>query len=954
MSYEITDPYSNGDPILTMLLHGTSYASLEDSTSSSAIPPEDDVATHGGSAAARPNATAATRTHPEEIVRRLIQGRKRRRPVSSGRGFDFVYGWEYDSSHTSSSSSWTDYGRDDEREILWNMAREVDDLLSEALTDDDHDGGRHPLRAKAIQRAIFTALRREDPPRGLLEGVLGGGGSGADFSRRWHRVLRWEERLRCFLGMWRLCLGSAVVADDGGGGGLTYHRAGRRDDGAIPRRENTRRGDIDYEFHTGECSPDDPNYAFLMERILMRLEQLQKPTDHGNGSGSGSGKYSRQPPQQSKHPSPPKGQRQPPHQRQRQLPQHPQHPNAQYTQYPNPHQHPQQSRHPFTQSPPSYPSVLPPHDPNIVHVGRDAQKEKTMERYCLITILQHTLPCVFPKESKEREALRRCLLEHSDGDEDKHVPRAGGSNGNNDANPSLDAVTLSVFRDIVRSLEGYDKLDVDYVTTPPANDGTSFRRRPLDLTTAMAPPFPSPRPLPPTLIPGTGYEDPLFLRPADDAGMRGTCTPLTGKAREMLQSELIWLGPPHPSIMRLALMSPEDEYVGMTAKKEEETAASQEVLVEETLDREVMEILKQKAFVMALPPGEERRVLDALSGADVAGDDEEEEDAGGNKARAGTAGGTTGKGNEHASSSRAATGGANKNNNNNNSGGSGKKGKSKRGTSGKDSKKAPSTPTRANTSRKGAGPMPWERRALRLISEAGLTPQNLPRLVENNPMVAIECLLRILTTPSSHGNDIHANAEKKNEYLSALASMDMSIHSMEVVNRLATHSARGGRIGGGDGKSGGGNGSVSKGQAPGAPRGSKKNQKPQDLQLISQTQSELTTATKKGGIANTGNSTINNEDSNNNDNDDDDDHRPLLHPEYIHLYISTCISTCESMNYDRHLQNKSVRLVCVFLQSLIRNGIVSVEDLFVEVQAFCIEFSRIREAAALFQILKSR
>mmetsp|Transcript_27813 Transcript_27813/g.56165 ORF Transcript_27813/g.56165 Transcript_27813/m.56165 type:complete len:431 (-) Transcript_27813:1804-3096(-) len=297
----------------------------------------------------------------------------------------------------------------------------------------------------------------------------------------------------------------------------------------------------------------------------------------------------------------------------------------------------------------------------------------------------------------------------------------------------------------------------------------------------------------------------------------------------------------------------------------------------------------------------------------------------------------------------------NNNTNNNNSGGSGNKGKSKRGTANKDSKKAPSTPTRANTSRKDAGPMPWERRALRLISEAGLTPQNLPRLVENNPMVAIECLLRILTTPTSpscHGNHIHANAEKKNEFLSALASMDMSIHSMEVVNRLATHSARGGRICGGDGKNTAGSGSVSKGQAPGVTHGSKKNQKQQDLQLISKTQSELTTISKKGDIANTGNSTISNEDNDNDD--DDDDHRPLLHPEYIHLYISTCISTCESMNYDRHLQNKSVRLVCVFLQSLIRNGIVSVEDLFVEVQAFCIEFSRIREAAALFQILKSR
>ena len=73
---------------------------------------------------------------------------------------------------------------------------------------------------------------------------------------------------------------------------------------------------------------------------------------------------------------------------------------------------------------------------------------------------------------------------------------------------------------------------------------------------------------------------------------------------------------------------------------------------------------------------------------------------------------------------------------------------------------------------------------------------------------------------------------------------------------------------------------------------------------------------------------------------------------FIIQFISHCIKTCENTKEPFH-QTRLIKHICGFVQDLIHQSIISTKDSAVEIEPFCLEFSRIKEAQNLYKLLKN-
>lgn len=87
----------------------------------------------------------------------------------------------------------------------------------------------------------------------------------------------------------------------------------------------------------------------------------------------------------------------------------------------------------------------------------------------------------------------------------------------------------------------------------------------------------------------------------------------------------------------------------------------------------------------------------------------------------------------------------------------------------------------------------------------------------------------------------------------------------------------------------------------------------------------------------------------------------LLTKQFLVIYITNSIESCENASLEKSQQQRLVRLLSLLIQNLIRNHVFEVtgndaEDaqLLLQVKEFCIYFARVSEATQLYKLLEKQ
>ncbi len=204
----------------------------------------------------------------------------------------------------------------------------------------------------------------------------------------------------------------------------------------------------------------------------------------------------------------------------------------------------------------------------------------------------------------------------------------------------------------------------------------------------------------------------------------------------------------------------------------------------------------------------------------------------------------------------------------------------------------------------------------------GLTPERFPELVENNPVIATEILLLFMKASLLSNTTNSSTSEEGSEQSSSLKTPSTSSSSSSTANTLTSLTKAAASKDAKESSSEGGGGGGTLPEVSGA-----------TITDYFAVLVNMEVSVHSLEVVNRLTTTVE------------------LPSEFLHNYVSNCIQTC--FNYkEKYMQNRLVRLVCVFLQSIIRRKIIDLKAIFLEVESFCVDFSRIREAAALFRLMK--